>query len=143
HLHVIVGVDLRLAARERHDAAFGAAHAAEKESPKADDEQQGNDPADDIGKPAVGDFAGVLDAVLLELLGELRVRDPDGGEGFRLLTADQFEEATNAILGKRDLLDFSFADQGLEVAVGDRLAARELEEERLRERQQQQKAENV
>ena len=34
HLHVVVGVDLRAAARERHDAAFGAAHAAEEEAPE-------------------------------------------------------------------------------------------------------------
>ena len=35
HLHVVVGVDLRLAARERHDAAFGAAHPAEEEAPQS------------------------------------------------------------------------------------------------------------
>ena len=33
-LDVVVRVDLRLAARERHDAAFGAAHAAEEEDPE-------------------------------------------------------------------------------------------------------------
>ena len=32
-LHFVVGVDLGAAARERHDAAFGAAHAAEEEAP--------------------------------------------------------------------------------------------------------------
>ena len=35
HLHFVVGVDLRAAARERHDAAFGAAHAPEEEAPDA------------------------------------------------------------------------------------------------------------
>ena len=34
HLHVVVGVDLGAAARERHHAAFGAAHAAEEEAPE-------------------------------------------------------------------------------------------------------------
>ena len=38
HLHFVVGVDLRAAARERHDAAFGAAHPAEEEAPDADEE---------------------------------------------------------------------------------------------------------
>ena len=56
-LHFVVGVDLRAAARERHDAAFGAAHAAEEEAPEADEEDQRHDPAEQLGQPAVGDLA--------------------------------------------------------------------------------------
>ena len=40
HLDVVVGVDLRVAARERHDAALGAAHAPEEEAPDGDEEEQ-------------------------------------------------------------------------------------------------------
>ena len=35
HLHVVLRVDLRAASRERHHAAFGAAHSAEEEAPDA------------------------------------------------------------------------------------------------------------
>ena len=62
HLDVVVGVDLRAAARERHDAAFGAAHAAEEEAPQRDEENQRNDPAEHFADPAVRRLAGVLDA---------------------------------------------------------------------------------
>ena len=38
HLDVVVGVNLRAAAGERHDAAFGATHPAEEEAPERDEE---------------------------------------------------------------------------------------------------------
>ena len=72
HLHVVVGVDLRAAAREGHHAAFGAAHPPEEETPERDEEDERDDPADHFGHPAVGRLAGVLDARLLEILDELR-----------------------------------------------------------------------
>ena len=75
HLHVVVGVDLRLAARERHDAAFGAAHAPEEEAPQPDEEDERDDPAEDFGNPAVGHFARVFDAALLEVFDQLGVLD--------------------------------------------------------------------
>ena len=53
HLHVVVGVDLRAAARERHHAALGAAHAPEEEAPQRDEEDERNDPAEDLADPAV------------------------------------------------------------------------------------------
>ncbi len=74
-LHVVFGVDLRLAARERHDAALGAAHPAEEEAPDAEQQQQRHDPAEDLGQPAADDLARVLDLVGLELLDELRILD--------------------------------------------------------------------
>ena len=40
HLHFVVGVGLGAAARERHHAAFGAAHPAEEEAPDADEEDE-------------------------------------------------------------------------------------------------------
>jgi hypothetical protein len=87
-LDVVVGVDLRLAARERHHAPFGAAHAAQEEGPEPDDEDQRDDPAEHVRQPAVGDLARVLDAVLLELLGQLRVGDDaHGGERLALASA--------------------------------------------------------
>ena len=53
HLHFVVGVDLGAAARERHHAALGAAHAPEEEAPDADEEEQRDDPAEQLGQPAV------------------------------------------------------------------------------------------
>ena len=53
HLDVVVGEDLGAAARERHDAALGAAHAPEEEHPEADDQQDREDPAQDLADPAV------------------------------------------------------------------------------------------
>ena len=54
HLDVVVGVDLRAAARERHDAALGAAHPPEEERPHPDDEDEREHPAEqDVGQPAV------------------------------------------------------------------------------------------
>ena len=50
HLDVVVGVDLGAAARERHHAAFGAAHPPEEEAPERDEEDERNDPAEDLGR---------------------------------------------------------------------------------------------
>ena len=50
-LDVVVGVDLRAAPGERHDAAFGAAHPPEEEGPEPDDEDQRDDPAEHVGDP--------------------------------------------------------------------------------------------
>ena len=106
HLDVVVRVDLGLAAGERHDAALGAAHAAEEEGPEPDDEQQGNDPAEHFGDPAAGNLAGVLHAVRLELLGQLRVLDADGGEGLTLAAGSSaFSRPRIGSSRERDFLD--------------------------------------
>ena len=68
HLHLIVRVDLGAAARERHHAAFGAAHAAEEEAPDADEEEQRDDPAEQVRQPAVRELAGVLRPLRLRAL---------------------------------------------------------------------------
>ena len=99
HLHVVVGVDLGAAARERHDAAFGAAHAAEEEAPQRDQEDERNDPAEQLGDPPVGHLAGVLDAALLELLDQLRILDADGGEAARLAVVRRLlQRAADAVV---------------------------------------------
>ena len=51
-LDFVVGVDLRAAPRERHDAAFGAAHAAEEEAPDGDEEEHRDHPAEELRQPA-------------------------------------------------------------------------------------------
>ncbi len=67
HLHVVLRINLRAAARERHHAAFGTAHLAEKEAPERHEQHQRNDPAQQLGQPPVHQLAGVLDARLFEL----------------------------------------------------------------------------
>ena len=135
HLHVVVGVDLRAAARERHHAAFGAAHAAEEEAPERDEKQERDDPAEQLGQPAVGDLAGVLHAVLLELLDQLRILDADGREAAAGLRRSRLQRAADAICRATvTSATLPVAHQRLELAVRDRLAARQSREQRLRER---------
>ena len=123
HLDVVFGgVDLRAAARERHHAAFGAAHAAEEEAPERDEEEERNDPAEQLAHPAVGDLAGVLHAVLLEILDELGILDADADKAAPL-GALGLQLALDAILGDRDFLNLALAHARLELAVRDRLAA--------------------
>jgi hypothetical protein len=117
HLDFIVGVDLRAAAREGHDAAFRAAHAPEEEAPQPDEEQQRNDPAEEIGKPAVGELAGVLDAAGLELFGQLRILDARDRE-LPLLLGAVLERAPDQLIADRDLGDLAAFDQRFELRVG-------------------------
>ena len=81
HLDIVFGEDLGLAAGEGHHAAFGAADAAEEERPKPDEQQDGHDPAEDLGQPAADDLAAVLHAGLVEVLDELGIVDARGREG--------------------------------------------------------------
>ena len=76
-LHFVVGVDLRAAARERHHAALGAAHAPEEEAPDRDEEEERDDPAEQLRQPAVDDLAGVLHAAALRA--PRRASDPRRG----------------------------------------------------------------
>ena len=46
HLHIVVGVDLGAAARERHDAALGTAHAPHQKRPQRDEEDERQHPAE-------------------------------------------------------------------------------------------------
>ena len=142
YLHVVIRIDLRLAAGERHDAALGAAHAAEEEAPQGDEEEDGDDPAEHLADPPAGHLAAVRDAVFLELLDELRILDPDGGEGARLLLALGLQRPAHAVVGDADVLHLAGAHRGLELAVGERLARLHREEERLPEREQEQEAEH-
>ncbi len=80
HFHIVFGEDAMLAARKRHDAAFGAAHASEEEAPDGKQQQQRDDPAEDFRKPAADRLAGVLHARRLEVLDQLRIFDARCGE---------------------------------------------------------------
>ena len=93
--------------------------------------------------PAAGDLAGVLHAVLLEILDQLGILDADGGEAARPLSAACLSCPRMRSSRDGDLLHLALANEGLELAVGDRLAGLDREEERLAERQQEQKAEHV
>ena len=126
HFHVVVGVDLGAAARERHHAAFGAAHAAEEEAPDGDEQHERDDPAEDLRQPAAHRLAGVLDLVRLEVLDELRVLDARGRELVRALPSLALrlaELAVDGLVAHRRLDHLAAADERLELAVRD-LAAR-------------------
>ena len=101
HLDVVVGVDLGLAARERHDAPFRAAHPAEEERPERDEEQDRDDPAKHLAHPAAGDLAAVGDAVPLQLLDQLRILDADGVEGRGRPALSGFNSAANRFRARR------------------------------------------
>ena len=101
HLHFIVGIDLRAASREGHHASFGAGHPPEEEAPDADQEQQRDDPAEHVRQPAIDDFAGVLHAFRVELLGELRILDAGRRELAALLAVRScvlFQRAANLLV---------------------------------------------
>ena len=72
HLHVVFGKHAVLAARERHHAAFGAAHAPDEEAPDGEQQQDRDDPAEDFRQPPADLLAGVLDARGIELFDQLR-----------------------------------------------------------------------
>src|SRR4029077_12570909 len=84
-----------------------------------------------------------LDVVRLEIFGELRVLHADGGEGLALWVALDLEEAVQPLVRQRDVLDLVGPDELLELAVGDRIARLELQEERLRQREEQEEAQDV
>jgi hypothetical protein len=135
HLHIVFGVDLRFAARERHDATLGATHLPEKEAPERDEQQQGNDPAQELRQPAVHQLAAVLDAALLELGDERGILDARGGEGLGLaVRVVGLQRAANDLLADSRLSDLALRDERLELAVG-KLPAGRHQEIRLREHQ--------
>ena len=141
HLHIVVRVDLGLAAGKRHHAAFSPAHAAEEDAPERDDEDQRDDPAEHLADPAAGDLAGVLHAVGRQVLDQLGVLDPHRDEVLAVL-AGLLQDAAHAVLRDRDLLDLAVAHERLEVAVGERVPGLRRVVERLAEREQQDEAED-
>src|SRR4030095_4724223 len=75
HLHIIFRENAVLAARERHHAAFGAAHAPEEKAPDAEQQHQRNNPAQDLGQPPAHHLARVLHAGRVEILDQLWILD--------------------------------------------------------------------
>ena len=136
------GVDLRAAARERHHAAFGAAHPAEEEAPERDQEEEEDPPAEQLADKGVGDLAAVLHPVLVEILDELRVLDPDRHEP-ATLGAVGLQLSLDLIRGDRDFLDLAVAQASLELAVRDHVAGLQREEEQVADRHEQQDAQHV
>ena len=144
-LDVALRVDLRAAARERHDAALGAADAPEEEAPERDQEQQREDPAEQFRQPAVDRLARVLDPGAFEVLDELRDRrsgwwrSADPGWSF---APSVFSVPRIDSIADRDLGHPAVPEERLELAVRDR-AARGRQEVGLHERDEQQKPQRV
>jgi hypothetical protein len=125
HLDVVFGKNLRLAARKRHDAAFGAPDAAEEKGPQGNKEQQRHNPAEDLGQPAAHNLAGILDAVRLQILNELRILDACRRKRCAALVAFAFFQlSVNRRFANRDLGNLGRSNETLELAVRDLAAAR-------------------
>ncbi len=144
HLHLIVGVDLGAAPRERHHAALGAAHAPEEEAPDRDEEDERDDPAEHIRQPVIGRLAGVLDVFRLELLSQLRILDPRCRKlpAFRIGAHLFGERPADRLIADRDLGDLAVLEQRLELGVRNGAAGRR-QEVHLREAEQEQEREPV
>ena len=138
---VFFRVDLGAAARERHDATFRATDPAKEKAPEGDQEDQGKDPSQHFGDPAVGDGARVFDAVLLELFDELGILDADRHKCAALALIG-LQHALNAVFSDGDFLDFTVADAGLELAVRDLFAGPQRQERRIADGEQQQDAQH-
>ncbi len=112
HLHVVFGIDLRAAPRERHHAPLGAPHLPEEEAPEPDQEQQRNNPAQQLGQPSIHQLAAVLDAGLLELGHERGVLDPGRHEriGFRVRVGG-LQRAANNLLADSRVRDLALCDE--------------------------------
>ena len=143
HLHIVFGVDLRLAARERHHPPLGAAHLPEKEAPERDEEQQGNDPAQELRQPAVHQLAGVLDAALLELGDERRVLDTRRDKRLGLAVGVVgLQRTANDLLADGRVSNLALRDERLELAVG-KLPPGRHQEVGLRQHEQEKEGEAV
>ncbi len=99
HLDVVFGKHAVLAARERHDAAFGAAHAAHEEAPEHEQQQDWDDPADDFRQPPADLLAGVLDARGIEFFDQLGILNSGGVEVAAAVDVG-FEGAANGLLSR-------------------------------------------
>ena len=141
HLHIVLGEDAVLAAGKRHHAAFSAAHTPEEKAPERKQQQDGNDPADDFGKPPAHELTGVLDAGGIELFEELGIFDPGGVEVAAAVDV-AVERAADRLLANDHFGNLSAAYRRLELAVRDLTAGRR-EEPCLRERHQHQEPEHV
>jgi ATP-dependent Clp protease ATP-binding subunit ClpB len=143
HLHIVLGVNLRAAPRERHHTAFGASHLPEEEAPQRDQKHQRNDPAQQFRQPPVHDLAGVLHAAFFQLRHKGRILDARCHEPFGLaLRIGGLQGTADNLLSNRGFCDFSLGDERLELAVGN-LAPRGHQEVGLRQHEQKQEGESV
>src|SRR4029079_11399068 len=122
YFHIVVGVNLRPAAGEGHDAAFRASHATEEKAPERDEEDDGDDPADDFSKPFVRCLASELDPCFLQVLEKFGILDADGHKWMAALRPTLHHTA-HALLGHDDLLNRAVADAPLKVAIRNGFAA--------------------
>src|SRR5207244_3621109 len=129
---------------ERHHAALGAAHAPEEEPPDTDEKEQRDDPSEEIGQPSARDFAGVLDVLRFELLGEFGILDPVGREVLRGFLAGRrlLQRAANRRVADDDFRDRAVLDESLELRIRNRPRARR-QVVHLREAEQQDEGEPV
>jgi len=102
HAGVGFDVNLGLALANGHQAAAQSPHAPRDESPQPEEEGDRDDPGEQILKERAFHLAGVLDAVLLQLLGKLRI-DPRGNELALAVRQRLLELALDVTIGDPDL----------------------------------------
>src|SRR6185295_5962932 len=103
---------------DRHETADAAlaGHAADEEPPHAEEEGDRKDPGENVAQQRAFDDAAELDALLIELGGEIGF-DARGDEtGFAVLR--RLEIAGDVLVGDRDALDLPVVQITLEGAVG-------------------------
>src|SRR4030095_102673 len=141
HLHVVFGEDAVLAAGERHDPAFRAAHAPEEKAPDAEQQHERNDPAKYLRQPPADHLARVLHAGGVELLDTFCILDARRAVRTAAVGV-AFVCSADRLFADEYFRNLAGADGLLELAVGN-LTPRRRHEPRLCERQQKEEAEDV
>jgi hypothetical protein len=115
HLDVRLGVDLRLAPGERHDAALRAAHTPHEERHDGHDEQEGQHPPQHFSERA-RQLALEPDLAGGQFLHELGVFDADRGEGHGL-ARPVLVSAPHVLRSDGDVRDLALRQKRLELGV--------------------------
>ena len=133
-LGILLDIDLGLALADRHQPAAETAHghAAHQEEPDADEDQGGQHPGKERGKPVLVGAAAILDTILLELFGKARLQ-AGGDETGRLAFLRVPDLADDSTLGDHQLVEAAVLQILLKLAIGERYGLRRLLENSLQD----------
>jgi hypothetical protein len=125
-LGVGLDVDLGLALADGHEAAAEAllfGNLAENKHPQGEEDDDGQDPRQDVaqdGAEAAFRGAAILDAILLEFGGNVRI-DARRHEFRCLSRLRALDGPGNVLVADDDVVDLALPQIGLKLAVGERL----------------------